>query len=50
MIWTELTCRFCVARAGLTVAGQYGFYTAGNDEQYEHTFEWTDTGTPYRGN
>ncbi|KAK7089684.1 hypothetical protein V1264_024522 [Littorina saxatilis] len=35
--------------SSLTGAGQYGFYTAGSDERSEHTFDWTDTGTPYRG-
>ncbi|KAL8570302.1 hypothetical protein ACOMHN_011323 [Nucella lapillus] len=33
----------------LSAAGQLGFWTAGNDERHEHTFDWTDTGTPYQG-
>lgn len=33
----------------LSAAGQFGYFTAGNDERAEHTFDWTDTGTPYHG-
>lgn len=31
----------------LSLAGQSGFYTGGNDERVEGMFDWTDSGTPY---
>ncbi|GFR65778.1 C-type lectin [Elysia marginata] len=35
----------------LTSAGQFGFFTSGNDLKSEHTFVWTDTGSarPVKG-
>ncbi|XP_048240727.1 perlucin-like protein isoform X2 [Haliotis rufescens] len=34
--------------AGLKAAGQYGWYTSGNDERSEGHFDWTDTGLFYQ--
>lgn len=33
--------------AALSLAGQSGFYTGGNDERVEGMFDWTDSGAPY---
>ena len=34
----------------LNAVASMGFYTSGNDERLENTFDWTDNGLPYQSN